>query len=117
MNNCNLTGVVPRTVRQLLSLRHLDLSHNNLSGSLPDTMIFLSQLNYLSVGTNQLTGQFPDWAETMYGLEVLDVASNRLTGIVDENIATLAKLSKVLVRWMVWLRTLCRRWTNDDCCF
>ncbi|CAD6259593.1 unnamed protein product [Miscanthus lutarioriparius] len=56
----NITGQIPQSILNLLSLSYLFLGNNSLSGSLPATKSPL--LTNLDFSYNHISGNFPSWA-------------------------------------------------------
>jgi len=90
----NLTGSLPTSLNQLVSLRTLDLSGNRLSGTIP-TLTGLVNLQSLHLSRNLLNGSIPSLSG-LTALERFDVRTNLLTGGLP-TLAGLDNLTAVIV--------------------
>ncbi|XP_039035235.1 probable LRR receptor-like serine/threonine-protein kinase At2g16250 [Hibiscus syriacus] len=80
LSDNRLTGAIPSTFGQLLSLLVLDLSKNSLTGSIPPGIGALSRLRILNLSSNSFVGELPEVIWSISGLNLLDIASNNFTG-------------------------------------
>ncbi|XP_031404127.1 probable leucine-rich repeat receptor-like serine/threonine-protein kinase At3g14840 isoform X1 [Punica granatum] len=74
LRNCNLVGELPRYLRELASLKVLDVSFNKIGGVIPDSYRNLD-LDELYLTGNLLTGPVPNW------IKKGDLSFNNFTGI------------------------------------
>ncbi|KAK9229588.1 hypothetical protein WN944_022551 [Citrus x changshan-huyou] len=105
MNNCNISGGIPKeisnltkliaiglggnklkgpipiTVGKLQKLQGLGLEDNELEGSIPDDTCRLAELYSLGVGGNKLSGSIPTCFSNLTSLRILSLAFNELTSI------------------------------------
>ncbi|CAH8332409.1 unnamed protein product [Eruca vesicaria subsp. sativa] len=75
LRNNNLTGTIPSSFGEYLSLQQVDLSFNKLHGPIPDSLFNLSQLTHLDVSYNDLAGTLPSWV-SLPNLKLNLVANN-----------------------------------------
>ncbi|XP_010536408.1 PREDICTED: receptor protein kinase CLAVATA1-like [Tarenaya hassleriana] len=89
-----LFGTIPPEIGMLNRLVNLTLSANNFTGGLPVEMKNLTSLKFLNVSNNgNLTGDFPGEIVTaMTELEVLDAYNNAFTGKLPPEVSGLKKL-------------------------
>uniref|UniRef100_M8BRY7 Protein BRASSINOSTEROID INSENSITIVE 1 n=1 Tax=Aegilops tauschii TaxID=37682 RepID=M8BRY7_AEGTA len=59
LDNNELFGEVPVSIRELINLKELSLAHNNLHGTIPCSMLQLQQLKFLDLSKNLLDGRLP----------------------------------------------------------
>jgi hypothetical protein len=76
-----ITGAIP-SLSGLVNLQYFDLSRNELSGSIP-SLAGLNSLRDFKVNTNMLTGPLPSLAG-LGNLRVIDVAHNQLSGAIPD---------------------------------
>ena len=80
LSHNNLSGPIPRELRNLSSLQYLNLSDNNLSGFIPPELGNLSSLRFLYLYDNNLSSPIPlevvDWLPSVgdYNIGDLEVA-------------------------------------------
>jgi hypothetical protein len=86
----DLSGSIPPTIRNSVSLQKLLLEGNRFSGQFPHELSDLPLLNELRCGDNSFVGQLPSLSR-LHNLRVLSFFSNDLTG-------TLPSISKDYVR-------------------
>lgn len=98
-----LSGYIPESIGELLSLSRLDLSNQTYGNSslptpfgsfgFPDSMAKLSNLNYLDLSFNDFLGSIPNWISRLSELQFLSFSNNNpLGGIIPESIGQLSKL-------------------------
>lgn len=85
-----INGGIPKSFRDICTLRSLTLPYNQLSEELPTILENLSgcarhSLRYLDLSWNQITGTLPDLS-IFTSLKTLILSQNRLNGWVPENI-------------------------------
>ncbi|KAI7747727.1 hypothetical protein M8C21_032994 [Ambrosia artemisiifolia] len=88
VSNNNLTGNIPPSICDLLSLWVLDLSFNNISGLIPPCLEKLSNsnLNVLNLSCNTLQGTIPNIFTTESKLQSIDLSRNKLEGKVPRSL-------------------------------
>uniref|UniRef100_A0A1D1Y5X2 non-specific serine/threonine protein kinase n=1 Tax=Anthurium amnicola TaxID=1678845 RepID=A0A1D1Y5X2_9ARAE len=119
LDSNSLSGNLPSSLFDLVSLKNLSLPSNNLSGSLPERLSNLSSLRVLILWGNHFDGPLPDVFGnlTMLGrfiahsnmfsgslpsslsrcpvLQDLDLRNNSLSGRIDLNFSPLSLLSSL----------------------
>ncbi|KAJ6369861.1 hypothetical protein OIU76_028170 [Salix suchowensis] len=81
-----ITGSIPPSVSELVSLVSLDMSWNLLQGHIPSSLSQISGLKYLSLAGNRLDGSIPSSIGKLQALEVLDLSSNLLSGEIPNDL-------------------------------
>ena len=79
-SNCHLAGVLPASLSQLRTLRHLFLTSNNLAGILPSSWGAMQSLEGLYLSRNQVSGSIPPSWLCLTSLRRLFIMRNRLNG-------------------------------------
>ncbi|XWS67913.1 hypothetical protein CRYUN_Cryun04dG0045600 [Craigia yunnanensis] len=97
LRSCNvtdnrLTGQIPSTLGQLLSLLVLDLSKNLLTGSIPSSFGSLRDLTSLDISSNNLTGSIPPGIGALSNLRSLNFSNNSLTSSIPAQLGDLDSL-------------------------
>ena len=80
MKLVNLIGEIPKSLRNLLSLEHLDLAGNDLESKIPDGLFLLKNLTVLYLLDNKLSGVIPQRVETLNLVKIV-VAMNQSNDI------------------------------------
>ena len=100
LQNCQLTGTIPKELSNLTQLTTLDLSANNLTGSIPKELGNLTKLQYLylhthnsySINTNY-TKHPTNRSKPFYGYTVTSTQGrNQLTGSIPKELGNLVAL-------------------------
>ncbi|MFS8014073.1 putative leucine-rich [Helianthus anomalus] len=88
VSNNNLTGGIPPSICDLLSLQLLDLSFNNIIGSIPPCLEKLSNssLTVLNLRGNTLHGTIPKIFANGSMLQFIDLSENILEGQVPRSL-------------------------------
>ncbi|KAB2603983.1 receptor-like protein 12 [Pyrus ussuriensis x Pyrus communis] len=86
----NLTGKIPSSIGDLISLQSLHLRNNKLSGELPVSLQNCEQLLLLDLGGNKFAGSFPLWFGQ--SLVVLSLRSNQFHGAIPYKLCSLTNL-------------------------
>ncbi|XP_073127432.1 receptor-like protein EIX2 [Henckelia pumila] len=79
-------------VKDLLLVKHIDLSHNLLVGDIPSEITKLDGLVNLNLSRNHLCGQIPPNIGVLKDLESLDLSRNQLSGSIPLSISELGSL-------------------------
>jgi gliding motility-associated-like protein len=91
-NNPNLTGNIPNSITNLITLTHLNLGGCNLNGPIPANIGNLNLLEELNLRSNQLTGTIPASIGNLAELLDLDLGNNLLNGSIPPEIGDLGNL-------------------------
>ncbi|XP_062151041.1 LRR receptor-like serine/threonine-protein kinase RPK2 [Alnus glutinosa] len=92
-----ITGPIPPSFRELVSLVTLNLSWNLLLGQIPSNLSEIRNLKHLSLAGNNLTGFIPSSLGQLQYLEELDLSSNSLTGEIPKDLGNLKHLTVLLL--------------------
>lgn len=65
-----------------VNLVNLDLSYSNLTGPIPHTFANLISIFSLNLVRNQLSGSLPNFIYQMEGLQSLDLSGNMFTNLI-----------------------------------
>ncbi|CAN1278016.1 Receptor-like protein EIX2 [Linum perenne] len=87
-----LSGDIPSSIGDSLSLQVIDLSNNSLSGNIPSTIGNCSFLKALDLSYNDLTAQIPKYTKTLSLVTSIDLSSNNLQGDFPEDVTKLVGL-------------------------
>jgi len=87
-----LTGSLPGSISNLVSLSRLNIDNNKLSGSLPSELGQLGNLTQLSAAGNRFSGAIPAGFGGLQQLQWLLLDSNRLTGSIPAALLQLPQL-------------------------
>jgi hypothetical protein len=90
---CNLRGVIPASIGNLVDLTQLYLESNHLSGTIPATVGNLVRLNGLYLNSNQLSGSIPESIGNLTELSQLGLNSNQLSGLIPAAMGNLVRLT------------------------
>src|SRR6266498_4125914 len=88
----NLTGSLPSSLSDLISLNHLELQKNQLIGSIPSSLGNLTNLGFIELADNQLSGGIPSSLGNLTGLFWLYLSYNRLSGSIPSSLGNLKQL-------------------------
>uniref|UniRef100_A0A5B7AC43 non-specific serine/threonine protein kinase n=1 Tax=Davidia involucrata TaxID=16924 RepID=A0A5B7AC43_DAVIN len=92
-----ITGTIPPSFGDLVSLVALNLSWNLLQGPIPSSFGQMSSLKCLSLAGNNLTGSIPVSLGQLHSLEVLELSTNSLSGEIPKDLVNLRNLSVLLL--------------------
>nr|XP_043614136.1 leucine-rich repeat receptor-like protein kinase TDR [Erigeron canadensis] len=92
ISNRNLSGIIPKEIIYLTSLRYLNISKNQFSGPFPTTLFDLPFLQTLDINHNLLSSQFPPGISKLKYLKYFDAYSNSFTGPLPTEFVRLAFL-------------------------
>ncbi|KAG6429276.1 hypothetical protein SASPL_107321 [Salvia splendens] len=81
----NMTGEIPRELKNLEALTELWLDGNSFTGTIPD-MSGLVNLQILHLENNQLTGSLPSYLGNLPYLQQLNVQNNSLSGEIPQSL-------------------------------
>ncbi|GLJ34401.1 hypothetical protein SUGI_0691600 [Cryptomeria japonica] len=94
--NKDLTGRLPNSIGNLVSLRILIVIACNFNGHLPTELGNLTNLSFLALNSNKFTGPIPPTLGKLTNLEWFDIADNELTGSLPVSNATQSGLDKLV---------------------
>ncbi|KAK2420044.1 LRR receptor serine/threonine-protein kinase RPK2 [Trifolium repens] len=92
-----ISGSIPSTLGDSVSLVSLNLSRNRLQGQIPTRLGQMNNLKFLSLSDNHLSGSIPTGLGNLYSLQVLDLSANSLTGEIPNFIENMRNLTGVLL--------------------
>ncbi|XP_044497659.1 probable LRR receptor-like serine/threonine-protein kinase At3g47570 [Mangifera indica] len=95
MNDCNISGNIPREIKNLKNLIDLQLENNELIGSIPVTLGGLQKLQGLNLGNNKLKGSIPDDLCGLNKLRDLQLDGNKIFGSIPACVGNLTTLNKL----------------------
>ncbi|GMH14532.1 hypothetical protein Nepgr_016373 [Nepenthes gracilis] len=84
MNSNETRGEIPGVIRDLVSLRWLNLAHNNFTGCIPPFLVSLSELESLDLSSYMLEGWILRELASLTFLEFFNVSRNRLVGPIPQ---------------------------------
>src|SRR6266536_4970515 len=88
----NLTGSLPSSLSDLISLNHLELQKNQLIGSIPSSLGNLTNLGFIELADNQLSGGIPSSFGNLTRLQNLQLQGNQLSGSIPSSLGNLTGL-------------------------
>nr|XP_043612543.1 LRR receptor-like serine/threonine-protein kinase GSO2 [Erigeron canadensis] len=95
IDNNNLNGTIPSSLRLCRNLSLLDLSHNHLVGFVLSELGDLGKLQVLQLQHNNFSGEIPDEISRLRILVKLNVSSNSLNGSIPPSLSRLQKLTNL----------------------
>ncbi|GLT25000.1 hypothetical protein SLA2020_001580 [Shorea laevis] len=87
-----LGGPIPNGLRNLTSLKHLDLSYNSFNSSIPDWLYTFAPLEFLNLGFNHLQGEISSDIGKMNFVVSLDLFDNGIEGPIPYGLQNLTSL-------------------------
>lgn len=96
--NYQLTGVIPVSLGNIISLSSLTLSATNLSSTIPVELSQLTNLRFLSLENNELSGEIPMELSQLTQLFNLELSDNNLMGSIPAALASLENLTYLELR-------------------
>ncbi|GLT64318.1 hypothetical protein SLA2020_368210 [Shorea laevis] len=78
LSNCNLSGPIDSSLRNLQSLSIIRLNDNNFSTPVPDFFANFKNLTSLHLSNSELNGKFPEKIFQVPTLEMVDLSFNEL---------------------------------------
>ncbi|GLJ34399.1 hypothetical protein SUGI_0691570 [Cryptomeria japonica] len=94
--NTDLTGRLPNSIGNLVSLKILMTIGCNFNGQIPSELGNLTNLSFLALNSNKFTGSIPATLGKLTNVEWLDVADNQLTGSLPVSNSTQSGLDKLV---------------------
>jgi len=95
VSNPALSGGIPPSISEIVSLRVLNLAQNNLLGEIPKEIGGLVNLEQLDLSYNNLSGEIPEEIGGLNGLTILDLSWNVIEGDLPSSLAQLPILQKI----------------------
>ncbi|KAG7018183.1 LRR receptor-like serine/threonine-protein kinase RPK2, partial [Cucurbita argyrosperma subsp. argyrosperma] len=92
-----MTGQVPASFGELLSLNHLNLSRNKFQYQIPTSLGHIADLKYLCLAGNNFNGSIPSTLGKLQSLELLDLSRNDLSGEIPVDLVNLRGLKVLLL--------------------
>ncbi|KAK1413966.1 hypothetical protein QVD17_29703 [Tagetes erecta] len=93
LNNCNLQGVLPKSIGNLSNqLSYIYLEENQLYGNLPSSIANLAGLNRLHLYKNQFTGNIPSSIGNLQKVTAFYLEENQFSGQIPHTIGNLSSL-------------------------
>ncbi|KAG4125988.1 hypothetical protein ERO13_D10G130065v2, partial [Gossypium hirsutum] len=90
-------GPIPNFLRNMTSLRHLDLSYNNFKSSIPEWLYRFSSLQVLSLSANELQGDISSAIFNISTLNEIDLSWNDLEGKLPRAVGNLCNLRSIVL--------------------
>ncbi|XP_057837068.2 leucine-rich repeat receptor protein kinase HPCA1 [Cryptomeria japonica] len=94
--NTELTGRLPGSIGNLVSLKILMMIGCNFIGQIPSALGNLTNLSFLALNSNKFTGPIPATLGKLTNLEWLDLADNQLAGSLPVSNSTQSGLDKLV---------------------
>jgi Leucine-rich repeat (LRR) protein len=94
----SLSGEIPDSLFDLISLEKLSLSCNSLSGYINTKLGMVSSLKLLDISLNQFSGVLPDIFQNFTMLEHLIVHSNSFSGPLPSSFSNLVQIKELDLR-------------------
>ena len=92
----NLTGMLPKSICNLISLQYLWLFENKLSGPIPSCIGDNTPLLVdLELSTNSFVGSVPSSLGSARSLQLIRLDGNNLTGVLPELLSNLMNLTEL----------------------
>jgi Leucine-rich repeat (LRR) protein len=85
-------GKLPAELKEIQSLKLLDLASNKITGSFPSELARMSNLEFLHLSDNRITGKLPTEIGLMESIKTLDFSKCALTGQLPTQINRLYNL-------------------------
>ncbi|WP_299311241.1 leucine-rich repeat domain-containing protein [uncultured Aquimarina sp.] len=92
LENNQLQGIIPTSIRDLIHLTSLDLNTNTLTGEIPSSLGTLLELTYLSLANNNLGGILSPTLGSLSSLVTMDISNNQLVGVIPVAFCNLSNL-------------------------
>ncbi|THF97018.1 hypothetical protein TEA_001698 [Camellia sinensis var. sinensis] len=92
VDSCGIKGNIPSEIGNLSNLAFLRLQQNNLIGSIPSTVKVLGKLQILYLSNNRLQGSMPDDLCNFKNMGDLRLNRNELSGLIPECLGNITSL-------------------------
>ncbi|XP_044507769.1 probable LRR receptor-like serine/threonine-protein kinase At3g47570 isoform X2 [Mangifera indica] len=97
INDCNISGKIPKEIGNLKNLIELQLQDNELTGPIPVTLDGLQNLQRLYLQNNKFEGLIPDIFCHLHELGELNLKGNKFYGAIPACIGNLTTLRKLFL--------------------
>ncbi|KAL7242122.1 hypothetical protein ACSBR1_014655 [Camellia fascicularis] len=91
-DSCGIKGNIPSEIGNLSNLAFLRLQQNDLTGSIPSTVKVLGKLQVLYLSDNRLQGSLPDGLCQFENMGDLRLNHNELSGLIPECLGNITSL-------------------------
>ncbi|KAJ0018487.1 hypothetical protein Pint_11707 [Pistacia integerrima] len=95
INDCNISGNIPKEIGKLNNVIELQLQDNELTGSIPNTIDGLQNLQRLYLQNNKLEGFSPNNLGQLSELAELHLGGNKFPGTIPTCLGNLTTLRKL----------------------
>lgn len=96
-DNRELTGSIPTTVGQMVSLQEIWLNATSVGGTIPEAIYTLPKLTNLHLADADFSGPLSESVGQLSQLRFLDLHENRFSGPIPTGLNSLTRLSKFVV--------------------
>ena len=90
-----ISGQLPASIGNLVTLKQLSLPWNVIKGSIPPAIGKLSALQILNLAYNSITGGIPSTVGKLSSLQTLTLSHNSLTGSIPASLGLLSTLGSL----------------------
>ncbi|XVF78892.1 hypothetical protein PTKIN_Ptkin14bG0174200 [Pterospermum kingtungense] len=98
LSNNNLSGAIPECLGKLHHLSVMDLNMNHFHGNIPDSFVEGNVLRTLNLNKNDFDGPLPKSLINCHDLEVLNLGNNKINDTFPHWLGTLPELKVVVLR-------------------
>ncbi|KAK6270380.1 hypothetical protein POUND7_007485 [Theobroma cacao] len=98
LRGTSLSGALPNSIGNLVSLKDLDLSFTSLSGALPNSIGNLVSLEILALSFTNFSRALPNSIGNLVSLKDLDLSFTKLSGVLPKSIGNLVSLKYLDLR-------------------
>ncbi|KAJ9174759.1 hypothetical protein P3X46_013365 [Hevea brasiliensis] len=92
VNENQISGNIPSTIGDCVSLEFLVAENNKLSGSIPSSIGKLPNLGLLFLDHNDFSGSIPSFVGNMTNLFRMDLSNNKLQGMIPSSLGNCKNL-------------------------
>ncbi|XVF78915.1 hypothetical protein PTKIN_Ptkin14bG0176400 [Pterospermum kingtungense] len=98
LSNNSLSGAIPECLGKLLHLSVMDLQMNHFHGNIPDSFVEGNVLRSINLNKNNFDGPLPKSLINCHELEVLNLGNNKINDTFPHWLGTLPKLQVLVLR-------------------
>ncbi|XVF78920.1 hypothetical protein PTKIN_Ptkin14bG0176900 [Pterospermum kingtungense] len=98
LSNNSLSGAIPECLGKLLHLSVMDLQMNRFHGNIPDSFVKGNVLRSMNLNKNNFDGPLPESLINCHVLEVLNLGNNKINDTFPHWLGTLPKLQVLVLR-------------------